>query len=164
MRFFAIAAPTTLCAALLSAFSMSVMSGAAAGELLDAPNGARIYVFKECAAPTPFVIDEEEAERLSRRPRERSRALRRYDVYVAALNAYFECMQEEAQTDLNAVYGAVDTALQTSQNERLAGVDILRRQLRLDEPDAVDAAPQPSPIPNSMADDEALEDALLGAE
>ena len=172
MRFFEVSGPATLCAALLSGVTFALAPGARAGEILDRADGARIYVFKECAAPEPFVIEDAEAARFGSRPRARRRALRRYDTYVAALNAYFDCMQDEAQTDLETLYGAVDKELQSRQGAALAHIETLRKQLRLDAASPGDGQVAPGALPtpedktpeDNRPEDRQLEQELLGGD
>ncbi|MEM6414097.1 MAG: hypothetical protein AAF720_05500 [Pseudomonadota bacterium] len=163
MRSFEIAAPATICAAFLSAMSFALSPTATAGDITVTPEGTRVYAFNKCEAPEPYVISEEDEAKFDKRPRKKRRALRRYDAYVTQLNVYFDCIQDEAQGDLDAVYGAVNGELVDRQNTALDRVTTLRKQLRLDDP-AVKNTTIEKVAPAQSKADQQLEDELLGAE
>ncbi len=134
---------------LIAAGVLSGTIGAAdAGEFTPIGEGGR-YEFTECVEPVPPTIDEKRQRRMRRAPRARASAFRAYNAYVDELNAYFECMQVEADKDVRAYFNAVEAAFEDRQTKGLAEAERLQRLLNARAPNPADAE---------------LEDTLLGGE
>ncbi len=133
-----------------------LFSQAAAGEWTAAaePGAAPDYRFTKCVAPSAVGLDAEAIEKAKRSRRAKTQAVRQYNAYIDASNAYFQCLNREAEADLAAYHAALSASYQAAQEAVMGDLDRLR--------DDLDLAPKQDPEPAGANADPALEEDLLG--
>ena len=90
-----------------------------------------VYRFTDCVEPPEPEGSSVLRANGSRRLLTRAEAVRRHNAHVEAVNAYFQCLSDEAERDISAHYKAVSAALDARQTETLnrlnARADALNR-------------------------------------
>ncbi|MEM6537831.1 MAG: hypothetical protein AAF668_08915 [Pseudomonadota bacterium] len=144
----------------VSTLTLGATNGSAIAGDYTSPSadGAGTYAFSSCERPEIPVLTEKDRAKLQRSVRFHNKKTREYNVLVAAMNAYFECLQAEADGDINAFYAAVSKAFEREQATTMKDADLFRSAL--DRP-ARSNGKDPVVAP-TFATDEELEKSLLG--
>lgn len=103
---------------------------AAAGEFI-APHEGRVadYALSACERPpAPDVSVDLTLDGAARRAAT-NEGTRRFNVYVEAVNAYFDCMVKEAKNDLGGYEAAVTRRLDEEEKALFDKVEALRQTL-----------------------------------
>lgn len=111
------------------AFTVAVMArigSLEAGEVRQ-QDGREIWVSQACELPLTPAVERDDAQALNQ-------SINRYNRYVEAVDAYNQCLSQEAARDIERLAGVVNQSARHLQDEAIAGVEVERAALVRQKP------------------------------
>ena len=113
---------------LITAVSLGVVGGAAAGELTGS-GGSQGWTSTACLQPVAPDIDKTDAAALNA-------SINRYNRFVAAVDQYNRCLRSEADADISTIRNMINDEVRALQEVAIRDAEALRAAVATPREDA----------------------------
>ncbi|MHA1566419.1 MAG: hypothetical protein ACTSX7_13990 [Alphaproteobacteria bacterium] len=112
--------------AIITITVLTAHSSAQSGEIKQ-QNGRQIWVSEACEPPLAPAVNRDDAQGLNQ-------SIIGFNRFVGLVDAYNQCLSQEAARDVEAFVGVVNNSVRDLQDEAIAGVEVERAALARDKP------------------------------